>query len=194
MQLEKEKKKNSEISAKSAKQFKELEKMTMGIDTIETTMKEKDQKLEDLEKEKNDRTKQLLDLQARVAELEGTNKAKHYLSKELKRIKKKLVKSEESARVVAKKKDKVIAECDDLQSNKLYMEEQIHNISDFGQLSLDILQNYMHAIFAWIENNPGIVSKKKEEWKKHRKEEARKKDVGREIEKKSNEDQLLFLQ
>lgn len=59
-------------------------------------MKEKDQKIEDLEKEKDDKIEQLHRVEARVAKLESTNKVGHDLSKELKKTKRKLVKFKES--------------------------------------------------------------------------------------------------
>lgn len=76
-------------------------------------MKEKDQKIEDLEKDRGDMSEQLHHAHARVVELENTIKARHDLSKELKN-KKKLEKSEENTRVVVEEKDRVSVEHDQL--------------------------------------------------------------------------------
>lgn len=73
-------------------------------------MQEKDQKIENLQKEKDDKIKQLHRVEARVVELESTDKARHDLSKELKKTNRKLAKSEESVGVTTEERDRVTSE------------------------------------------------------------------------------------
>lgn len=112
----------------------------------------KDQKIEALEKEKTDLHKQLRRARTITEELKKNAKKMKfdlfgkvdYISKEQKKTKKKLVESEkndgevttEQNRAITER-DKVIIDHNQLKDDLEYIQQQMHDISGFGNLALD---------------------------------------------------------
>lgn len=96
----------------------------MEMDTIENALKEKDQKLEDLEKEKS---KQLRLQEQKVVKLEDNDKAKNEFSKELKRLKKKITKAKDIAKVAIVDRNKTTNAADEVWEKKQFMEKQMQH-------------------------------------------------------------------
>lgn len=153
-QLEKQDARVQTLTERCHKCSLEGRKYKRKLESVANMIRNKDCKLEIMEKEK---VGILLMQQQQASE---ADRLKREFEKGTRALEERNKKLEKSLEISIRKNKKLVQEVDDLKWEKLSTEAQVEEVNDFGSSIFDVPKDFMNAIVTWMEEHPKEVTRK----------------------------------